>query len=324
MAIYVLHYREPGTVWSYSMWYQAQAIAKALMSIDEVYLTHYRYARPLPGVKTVAVEDFFVFAKLGLLRYVRPPALLWLDSALYSSSVKYNLPRGVGVVASVHSDLDRFSRYGATVIGIVPRCYDEVSLRLSEAVYPKVDKEYDFITIGWYEPTDRKGFKVLYEVAKALPNARFCVVSNYGPLRGLPNVDVYDFGRINDVEKYRLIRMSKYYLMLSKFEGFGVPMLEALACGLPCVASDAPLHNEVFRDAPVFWIPVKEPYSDRHVHGEFRYYPVEVKDAVDVCRMVLEIDDDTYAKYSELARRFAAEYSNIKVAPRLVELFNKL
>jgi len=306
------------------MWYQAQAVARVLMSVDDVNLANINRYRYTPGSKAIVVEDFFVFARLGLIRRVRAPCLLWLDSALYSSNVKYNLPRGVRVVATVHSDVDRFSRYGADVIAVVPRCYDEVSLRLCEAVYPEVEKRYDFIFIGWHEPTDRKNYKTLYEVARALPDVKFCVIGNYQPLRQLGNVEVYDFGRLNDIEKYRLIRMSRYYLMLSKFEGFGVPMLEALACGLPCVASDAPLHNEVFRDAPVFWVPTRDPYNDKHFYGEFKYYPVEVKDAVDVCRMVLEIDGETYAKYSLLAKRFASSYSSIKVAPRLVELFEKI
>jgi glycosyltransferase involved in cell wall biosynthesis len=35
----------------------------------------------------------------------------------------------------------------------------------------------------------------------------------------------------------------------SKWEGFGIPPLEALACGAPVIASDIPVHREVLGDA---------------------------------------------------------------------------
>jgi glycosyltransferase involved in cell wall biosynthesis len=38
----------------------------------------------------------------------------------------------------------------------------------------------------------------------------------------------------------------------SKWEGFGIPPLEALACGSPVIASDIAVHREVLEDAAIF------------------------------------------------------------------------
>jgi glycosyltransferase involved in cell wall biosynthesis len=38
----------------------------------------------------------------------------------------------------------------------------------------------------------------------------------------------------------------------SKWEGFGIPPLEALACGRPVIASDIPVHREVLGESAIF------------------------------------------------------------------------
>ncbi|MBT0962759.1 glycosyltransferase family 4 protein [Denitromonas iodatirespirans] len=46
----------------------------------------------------------------------------------------------------------------------------------------------------------------------------------------------------------------------SKWEGFGIPPLEALACGSPVIASDIPVHREVLGDA-AFFVRLGDPSS---------------------------------------------------------------
>lgn len=56
-------------------------------------------------------------------------------------------------------------------------------------------------------------------------------------------------GRVSEVEKWRQIKKSKLMVFPSSFEGFGMPPMEALYCGLPCICSDIPIFREVYRDS---------------------------------------------------------------------------
>lgn len=53
-------------------------------------------------------------------------------------------------------------------------------------------------------------------------------------------------------ELVRLYQGCSALLYPSKWEGFGIPPLEAMACGSPVIASDIPVHREVLGDAAIF------------------------------------------------------------------------
>jgi glycosyltransferase involved in cell wall biosynthesis len=57
----------------------------------------------------------------------------------------------------------------------------------------------------------------------------------------------------------RLIAHAKALLMPSFAEGFGLPVIEALAVGTPVIASDLPAHREVAGDLAVYRDPADEP-----------------------------------------------------------------
>lgn len=58
-------------------------------------------------------------------------------------------------------------------------------------------------------------------------------------------------GRIDDAMLPALYAEAEWFVYLSLYEGFGLPPLEALACGTPVIVSDAPVFAETAGDAAI-------------------------------------------------------------------------
>lgn len=92
------------------------------------------------------------------------------------------------------------------------------------------------------------------------PDLRLTVVGD-GPLRGrleslaesLSIADHVEFtGTIGREDVYRVLAASDAFALSSRSEGFCVAAVEAMACGLPVVASDIPVLHEVIGSAGEF------------------------------------------------------------------------
>lgn len=75
-----------------------------------------------------------------------------------------------------------------------------------------------------------------------LKRARSCEFSN----------DVVIAGYASDAEKAGYLRGARALVLLSKYEGFGMPPLEALNAGVPILLSDIPVFRELYDGAAVF------------------------------------------------------------------------
>ncbi len=58
-------------------------------------------------------------------------------------------------------------------------------------------------------------------------------------------------GYVSDAELPALYRGAEAFVYPSRFEGFGMPVIEAMACGVPCVVSSHPSLDEACGDAAV-------------------------------------------------------------------------
>jgi glycosyltransferase involved in cell wall biosynthesis len=67
--------------------------------------------------------------------------------------------------------------------------------------------------------------------------------------------DIKIFGWLPEEEKINLLAKAKIFIYPSFYEGFGLPLLEAMSLKVPIVASDIPVHREIAENAAIFFQP---------------------------------------------------------------------
>jgi glycosyltransferase involved in cell wall biosynthesis len=71
----------------------------------------------------------------------------------------------------------------------------------------------------------------------------------------LPEPALY-IGRVSDAALKALYQAATCFVFPSRYEGFGLPMGEAMTCGCPVVASDIPVLREIFPQCALFCDPL--------------------------------------------------------------------
>ncbi len=64
-------------------------------------------------------------------------------------------------------------------------------------------------------------------------------------------------GFVSDSECLELLRNARLFLAPSRGEGFDIPPLEAMSCGVPVICSDIEVHRELFAGAAEFFPPAE-------------------------------------------------------------------
>lgn len=67
--------------------------------------------------------------------------------------------------------------------------------------------------------------------------------------------DVLFPGYIDEEDKAAVLKGADVFVFPSFYEGFGVPIIEAMSLGVPTIISDIPVHREIAKDASLFFNP---------------------------------------------------------------------
>jgi len=207
------------------------------------------------------------------------------------------IPHGVDLqlTSKVSPDNERLKRLtgGSMVFGAVASGHRRKGLDLLAKAIEQVNSKID------------AGFYVLTE-PKAEPLFAKC---------GNTYVDTR-FGKLSRLEVLNLISSFNFYVCSSLSEGFGLPLLESQAFGIPVVYPDYPPLNEFIDSRINFPYQYRDVEEYRDVFGiafEFHIYRVEdLAGAIMEAYNVYATDSEKYHVMSEEARRQIAEKYDIR------------
>jgi len=171
--------------------------------------------------------------------------------------------------------------------------YRPIYPKLFDYFNPEPNKKYDVMTIGKKCICDRKNIAIQRNVVTKL-KLKYCAITDAW-LPNRPYITKYEFGTVDDETKSKLLSESKFLLWTSFIEGFGMPVLEAMATGCVPIYTDCPAHNEFAEGIP---IPVgKRGYGFCYSVKVFKY-PVIQKEVEKTVRNAIEISDEEYVELS--------------------------
>ena len=144
----------------------------------------------------------------------------------------------------------------------IPHCVDDVTYSPSGTRRPDL-----VFTVGWLQQPNATR-KCLPEIIRAAalvhqkrPDVRFVLAGAKGNytddaeelIRSLGADDYISLpGAVSKLEKIRLMRECAVYLQPTRYEGFGLAILEAMSCGAPVVTSRSGAVPEVVGDTALF------------------------------------------------------------------------
>jgi len=158
-----------------------------------------------------------------------------------------------------------------------------------------------FHNAGWFGINMRKGTPsalVAYDAIKHLPGASMLVHQQlelkqlmpelYSAVKNLPGL----YWHTGTVRAPGLYHRGKVLVMPTKMEGLGLPLFEALACGLPVITTNEPPMNEYIVPGVTGWlVRVKK----RHTRTDGLAFPeceVDVQHLAEIMTMVYEMEKD--------------------------------
>ena len=219
-------------------------LERVLGAFDVFHFSDWMYPPQADGVRATTVHDL---VPLRFPEWVTPKTAA-MHGAKYANTAR---TADLVFVNSEYTGRDVVER-----LGVAPDRVRVAYPGVKEAFRTEGDRadlgRPYVLTVATLEP--RKNLQTLVAAHHALAGDFLLAVAGgygWGDQPELHRPEVVRLGFVGDQELARLYRGAAVAVYPSRFEGFGMPITEAMACGVPVVASAHPSMDEASGDAAV-------------------------------------------------------------------------
>jgi len=199
---------------------------------------HYNLTQSLMSPTYFNITDAKEFLETFSCAYKNRPMILWLDTPFL---VNYGCNIKKAKVYTTSEYVKRLIKNIIHVDGVLRPPYNLVA-ELERKI--PIEKDYLFVVVG-AEARGRKRIEYTINTLKEMGLRKLTkVVSN------VKDFDIPVF-TLNTKDLYRLLHRSYFYISLSKVEGFGMPLMEAMSVGVPAIYVNAYSYKEFAVGIPI-------------------------------------------------------------------------
>jgi len=183
-----------------------------------------------------------------------------------------------------------------------------------------------FVVLTVADNQERKNLAVAMDIfaefASDKENARYCLVTrehnqvgwklrDYAQEIGISDKFMVFERGMDHKQLWTTYAISDVFLLTSKAEGLGLPLLEAMSVGLPCIATDCTGMAELLASRRGF--PVRHDFMHRDPFGNGKRYWIDVDDGIAVLEQIYEKSNDNHIDLKrinytvDVARKYVEE-----------------
>lgn len=198
-------------------------------------------------------KDFEELTKKKVIKAVNKADIIITVSNTIKSEIEKEFPATIGRIISVHHGVDKQKSF-----------VDDLTVRTT--IVEKYNLPDSFLLfVGNLETrknliTLLKAFITLKDKFNIKHKLVFVGKSGFGYesikkfiYENKLNEDVKIIGWVEDDDLYTIYSLAELFVFPSFYEGFGLPIIEAMKCKLPIIISDIPTHREVADDAAKYF-----------------------------------------------------------------------